>query len=213
MYTYFVKNNINSLIKIGKATNVQNRLVQLKGQISFVELSLFHYLEGDYEDYFHSLYENHRKSGEWFDIPNVTVSEINTHWDNAIGLKQIDAIPDEVDKVSRTDTHFRIYDEGQDALIKCNNSEKNLIFGIIKLGLVAKNTNEILLNKARREQISKCAGVDVRSLQNSLYRLIKKNLIVRHKGIMLLNPKLFFSGDEKERNKLFELRIQYHLKQ
>lgn len=50
------------------------------------------------------------------------------------------------------------------------------------------------------------------SMQNSLYRLIKKNAVIRSAGRLYLNPKLFFSGTEKERAKMFELRIQYKLK-
>lgn len=74
--TYFLKNNVNSLVKIGKSNDVERRVTQIVGQCKFIELSVFHVLDGDYESFFHNHYREYRKEGEWFDIPDLTVDKI-----------------------------------------------------------------------------------------------------------------------------------------
>lgn len=76
MKTYFFKNSINNLIKIGKSTNVMQRAKQVSGQCPFIEISVLYVVDGNYESYFHSLYKEFRKDGEWFDIPGLSVSKI-----------------------------------------------------------------------------------------------------------------------------------------
>ena len=89
---------------------------------------------------------------------------------------------------------------------------KNVLLSIMKLKYVEYETNEIVLNKGRKENIAKDIKIDYRSLQNCLYRLINKNIIVKHESKLILNPILFFNGSEQDRAKLFELRIQYTIK-
>lgn len=98
------------------------------------------------------------------------------------------------------------------ALIQCSNSEKNLVICMIKLGYIEYDSNEIVLNMPRKENLCSCAEINIRSMHNSLYRLIKKNIIIRSGKKMVLNPKLFFYGKETEREKLFELNIKYKIK-
>jgi len=78
MFTYFLKNNVNSLIKIGKSNNVARRLSEIKGQCSFIQLSVFHVIEGNFEADFHDYYKDFRKEGEWFDIPDLSIEMINS---------------------------------------------------------------------------------------------------------------------------------------
>jgi len=115
-------------------------------------------------------------------------------------------------KTEKQEQFIKMYVEDLGSLIGCSNSEKNFILAALSLGYVEYETNELLLTKARKQRIAEMAEVDYRSMQNSFYRLIKKNVIVKEGGTYILNPLLFFSGTETERSKLFELRIQYKLK-
>lgn len=76
MYTYFISNKVNSLVKIGKSINVERRIKQIEGQCNFLELSVMHVIEGNYESDFHLFYKEFRKKGEWFDIPDLTIDKI-----------------------------------------------------------------------------------------------------------------------------------------
>lgn len=98
------------------------------------------------------------------------------------------------------------------SLVECSNSEKNLVLCLINLGYVEYDTNEVVLNVSRKENLCDCAGITIRSMHNSLYRLIKKNIVVRTGKKMVLNPKLFFYGKETEREKMFELKVKYKIK-
>ncbi len=75
--TYFLKNSINDLIKIGKSSDPERRVAEVRGQLTFVELSIIHVIEGDYESYLHGVYAASRKSGEWFDIKDFSIDSVN----------------------------------------------------------------------------------------------------------------------------------------
>lgn len=83
---------------------------------------------------------------------------------------------------------------------------------MINLGYIEYETNEVVLNLPRKQNLCSCADINIRSMHNSLYRLIKKNIIVRTGKKMVLNPKLFFYGKESDREKMFELKIKYKIK-
>lgn len=112
----------------------------------------------------------------------------------------------------KTEERFiKTYLDDLGALIKCTNAEKNFILCCIKKGFIGFETNEIWLDKRRKEEVAECADLDLKSVYNIMYRLGKKNIIVTHNGAKYLNPKLFFTGDERSRNKMFELKIKYTL--
>lgn len=71
MKTYFIKNAINSYVKIGKSKNPEKRLIQIQSQCNFLKLELFHTIDGDYETKLHRCFKHFRKEGEWFDIPQL----------------------------------------------------------------------------------------------------------------------------------------------
>lgn len=115
-------------------------------------------------------------------------------------------------KTLKTEERFiKTYLDDLGSLIKCTNAEKNFILCCISKGFIGYENNEIWLDKTRKEECAECAGVNLKSIHNCLYRLINKNIIIKHKGKKFLNPKLFFTGDERSRNKMFELTIKYTL--
>lgn len=78
MYTYFLKNNINDLVKIGYTKNLEQRVKSINGQCSFVKVELLFTIEGNHEKYLHDYYKESRKEGEWFEIPTLTEEYIKT---------------------------------------------------------------------------------------------------------------------------------------
>ena len=114
-------------------------------------------------------------------------------------------------KLKTEERFIKTYLDDLGALIKCTNAEKNFILCCIKKGFVGFENNEIWLDKSRKEEVAECCGTNLKSVHNCLYRLISKNIIIKNAGKKLLNPKLFFTGDERSRNKMFELKIKYTL--
>lgn len=114
-------------------------------------------------------------------------------------------------KLKTEERFIKTYLDDLGALIKCTNAEKNFIIACIKLGYVGFETNEIWLDMDRKEQIAIECESNLKSVHNCLYRLLNKNLIVRHGRKKILNPKLFFTGDERSRSSMFELKVQYSL--
>ena len=114
-------------------------------------------------------------------------------------------------KIKTEERFFKTYLDDLSALINCTNSEKNFILCSMQKGYIGFETNEIVLTKTRKEAIAECSGTNLKSVHNCLYRLLKKNIIIRHKGNFYLNPKMFFTGDEMSRGKMFELKLKYNL--
>lgn len=103
MQTYFFKNNINDLVKIGRSENAEKRAAGVVGQCHFIEIQILHIIDGDYENHFHKLYQKFRKEGEWFCIPGLTVDKINYDLETHIKPKIKVLIPQKQTLLSRND--------------------------------------------------------------------------------------------------------------
>lgn len=145
-------------------------------------------------------------------IPKLMAQNIYTEKTVDAATGELTLIKTITKTVHKQEQFIKMYVEDLGSLIGCSNAEKNFLISVINLKYVEYETNEIVLNKARKESIAKMADVDYRSMQNCIYRLIKKNIIVKHESKLILNPLMFFNGSEKDRAKLFELKIQYKLK-
>ena len=63
----------------------------------------------------------------------------------------------------------------------------------------------------RRKEICECGNLKMNTVYSALNRLKKKNILVSNNGKILLNPKLFFFGDDLSRIKTFELKLKYEI--
>jgi predicted transcriptional regulator len=105
---------------------------------------------------------------------------------------------------------LRTYMNDIGALIKCSNAEKNVVLQCFEYLLY--NSNEVVLNSERRKEIASKTNTKLSTVHIALSRLAKKNILIK-KGTntYTLNPKLFFFGNDIERNKMLEFKIVYNL--
>ncbi len=80
MTTYFIGNNINNWVKIGKTENINKRVLQINSLFPFVNTHLILKIEGDYERWLHKKFapyirNNGKKCREWFELPFDVNSE------------------------------------------------------------------------------------------------------------------------------------------
>lgn len=104
---------------------------------------------------------------------------------------------------------MRTYIQDIGLLAKCSGAEISTVLCCLKY--IDWNTNEILLTSIRRKEVATCGELSMNTVNTAVSRLIKKNIFVKTKGKLLLNPTLFFFGDEPSRMKMFELKLQYHI--
>jgi hypothetical protein len=72
--------------------------------------------------------------------------------------------------------------------------------------------NRIVIVKALKEQWAKQLEVNIQTLNNILTSLIKKNLLINQdRSIYYLNPKYFFKGFSKDRDKVVKTIISYEI--
>ncbi|PED73034.1 hypothetical protein COL30_11835 [Bacillus pseudomycoides] len=77
-YIYFLKAD-NGLIKIGKTKDLKQRLDHFTAKLPY-KLELLHSIESDdyssLEEYFHEMFANKRKRGEWFELTEEDMKEV-----------------------------------------------------------------------------------------------------------------------------------------
>jgi len=110
-----------------------------------------------------------------------------------------------------SDTFIRTYIEDIATLAKCTKAELSVLLCCMKY--IDYNTNELILNSSRRDEIAICSGLMPNTINIGLSRLYHKNILIKDAKKILLNPKLFFFGSDIERSKVLNLTLQYHLKQ
>lgn len=75
---------------------------------------------------------------------------------------------------------------------------------------VEYNTNQLYLSPVRKNEIAEITGLKYNTINQSVSRLVKKNLLLKISGSSYqMNPTLFFKGEEIEREKYLELTIRY----
>lgn len=104
---------------------------------------------------------------------------------------------------------IKMYLDDLGVLTKCSNTEKNIVINL--LPYVDYSTNELVLTASRRKELALKIESTAGTINVCIMRLFQKNIFIRNEGKILLNPKLFFRGDELSRSKLLELTIQYEL--
>ena len=72
--TYFFRNEITGLIKIGKSASPKIRLNQIRGIVG-AELSLIGVVDGDIEFDLHCKFKKYRQVGEWFEDRDGLIAE------------------------------------------------------------------------------------------------------------------------------------------
>lgn len=112
-------------------------------------------------------------------------------------------------KAETTEMFVRTYVDDICKLAKCNKSEQSFI--LCSLKYLDYNTNELVLTPGRRTEISQCADIKMNTLNIAVSSLYKKNILIKVEQKTYLNPKLFFFGTDIERNKCFNLVINYQI--
>mgnify|MGYP003408979101 FL=1 len=74
------------------------------------------------------------------------------------------------------------------------------------------NTGRIYLVKKVKEEMSAEVKIKIESIDNIIYKLVRKNLLISEgTSVYRLNPKFFWKGDEAERCNVLQVVINYNL--
>lgn len=110
-----------------------------------------------------------------------------------------------------TESFMRMYTQDLSSLLGCSNAEKNILFSCFHFKFIIWETNELLLNKRRRQEIIDFLSISASTFNCSISRLSKKGVIHRIDGRLILNPKLFFFGSDIGRMNTVKLTLEYHI--
>src|SRR5271155_292797 len=104
-----------------------------------------------------------------------------------------------IKKVTRTTQEFLLaYVEAISKLAGCSGSQLKVVLACLRY--VDYNTNELLLNPNRRNQICELTGLKRDTVNTVISKLYKKNIFIRENKTSYLNPHLFFKGRDLERD-------------
>jgi hypothetical protein len=74
------------------------------------------------------------------------------------------------------------------------------------------NTGRIYLVKTVKEEMSKEISIKLESIDNIIYKLVKKKLLLSEgTSVYRLNPKYFWKGEETARAEVLEIVVRYKL--
>ena len=112
--------------------------------------------------------------------------------------------------VQNAEMFIRTYVEDMGKLAKCSGAEQSVILCCLKY--LDYNTNIMYLDSLRRDEICVCGALKKSTVNTSISRLVKKNILIKESNSKyILNPKLFFFGSDIERDKVFQLTISYQI--
>ena len=115
-----------------------------------------------------------------------------------------------IKKVTRTTQEFLLaYVEAIGKLAGCSGSQLKVVLACLRY--VDYNTNELLLNPNRRDQIRELTGLKKDTVNTAISKLYKKNIFIREKKTSYLNPNLFYKGRDLERDTWFRLHLDYKI--
>lgn len=111
-------------------------------------------------------------------------------------------------QVANKEQFVRTYIEDIGALARCSSADKSVVLCTLKYLDYA--TNELILTPDRRKEIALCGGISVNTINSSVSRLMKKNILIKKSGnTYILNPKIFFYGKDIDRATVLKATITY----
>jgi len=114
-------------------------------------------------------------------------------------------------KVSRDQFVMFFFKDIQGLIDLSSKAEFKVLLSICEM--VGYNTNEVILIKSKKEDITKQTGLSYNSVHNTISRLCKKGILLRRaQALYILNPKFAFKGEEIQRAKKLKLILEYQLK-
>ena len=106
---------------------------------------------------------------------------------------------------------IKMYLEDLSALRRLTHAQFRILVEICPF--LMYNTNDFYLNKERREELAINIGVEKNTIDKGISRLMKEALLIKSSsGVYQMNPKIFFNGDEIERDKILQVTLTYRLK-
>lgn len=113
-------------------------------------------------------------------------------------------------KVLNTEHFVKTYIEDIGMLAKCSGAEQSTVLASLKY--LDHNTNEILISASRRLEICEIGNLKLNTVNVAIARLVKKGIFIKKSSsTYILNPKIFFKGDDLARLEVFSLIIEYQI--
>lgn len=115
-------------------------------------------------------------------------------------------------KVDKKDEFVALYMEHISIFSKLSATETKFLIGCTKY--IEWNTNELVFSPKVMEGICEQSGLTAGSVRNSLSRCTQKGLFAKKKSNWyILNPNVFFKGNEIARAKMFEMSYRWEIKE
>lgn len=184
---YLIINEIEKVCKIGYSENPTARLATLQTGCPY-PLTLAATVVGgvEQERQLHQDFSEYRLQGEWF--------QYNKFIQSYFGVV--------------SSKHARVYFDCLPFLTKCNGAELGVVLSV--LPLLGWNTNEFVLSPEIRSRVCVDADIKQNTFNAALTRLVKKNILIRKcENTYLMNPKIFFFGNDLDRNTIIKATLTY----
>lgn len=111
----------------------------------------------------------------------------------------------------RAERFMQVYIKDISSLYSLNETHLKVLMELWSLSKF--NTNEVFLSKTRKDDIAKRIKKSLSGVNNSISQLCKRGLLLRRaRQEYILNPKIFFKGEQIKRGKVIEVFTSYKIK-
>ncbi len=148
---------------------------------------------------------------------NVTMSKVNRKIQQVVEDTFVDYQNGDVQATRKTITKNVPYDKFIKVYLEDFSGFLNIGKGEIRVLAYCwekseYNTGRIYLVKKVKEEMSYTVKIKVESIDNIIYKLVAKKLLVTEgTSVYRLNPVFFWKGDEAERSNVLQVVVNYHL--
>lgn len=186
---YFIRNEYNGLLKIGKTNNLQRRINEIENCFNFLGMDTqkitveaisycpFGMNNSQVESYYHNLYKDKRIKGEWFDISKV---ELFNDLDIYTIINGVLVSIEDITIFSKGVKHAHLLEENEKELkrkIRADLFDKyDSFFGVFSHKWMSRPTNDKISSKDMYEYILSLEKDEDLVLENKILRKIKEIL-------------------------------------
>ncbi len=105
---------------------------------------------------------------------------------------------------------MRVFPRDLDTLARCSGAEITVVLCVMKF--LEYNTNLFILTADRRAELSSRGNIKKPTVAAAIGCLMKQNIFIKKSSsTYILNPLIFFYGEEREREKIIASTSEYKL--
>lgn len=141
----------------------------------------------------------------------IAMRKVNLYTENTVDINGEHIQKKWITKESLSEKLFvKTFIDDISKLARCSDSEKSVMLCCLRYA--EPKTNVVHIGPKVRLDIAECGGLKLNTVNIAISKLVQKEMLIKEDaGKYILNPEIFFSGDEIARADVLELTLSYRI--